>query len=67
MELDRRGYTSLWPGHGMFPEWVRRKEWSIQTRVVDVIDGFVHWNNRLKLPVKPWRGSSASGRCTGPC
>lgn len=56
MELDERGYTSLWPGHGMFPDWVRCKEWGIQTRVVDVIEGYVHWNNRLKLPVKPMVG-----------
>lgn len=56
MALDRRGYTSLWPGHGMFPDWVRRKEWGIQTRVVDVVDGVVHWSDRLKLPVKPMAG-----------
>ena len=56
MELDRRGYTSLWPGHGMFPDWVRRKEWGIRTRVVDVIDGYVHWNDTLKLPIKPMAG-----------
>ena len=56
MDLDKRGYTSLWPGHGMFPDWVRRKEWGIQTRVVDVLDGYVHWNEHLKLPVKPMAG-----------
>src|SRR6185369_10581696 len=38
IELDRIGYTSLWPGIGMFPDWVRRKEFGIQTRVVEVID-----------------------------
>src|SRR4051812_7350812 len=26
MELDTIGYTALWPGIGMFPDWVRRKE-----------------------------------------
>jgi acetamidase/formamidase len=56
MEVDKRGYTSLWPGIGMFPDWVRRKEFGIQTRVVDVSDGVVHWNDRLKLPVKPMAG-----------
>jgi len=26
MELDKLGFTALWPGIGMFPDWVRRKE-----------------------------------------
>ena len=65
MALDRRGYTSLWPGHGMFPDWVRRKEWGIQTRVVDVIDGYVHWNDKLKLPVKPMAGVIGVGPVHG--
>ena len=56
MVLDDRGYTSLWPGIGMFPDWVRRKEFGIHTRVVDVSDGVVHWSDRLKLPVKPMVG-----------
>jgi len=56
MELDTLGFTSLWPGIGMFPDWVRRKEFGIQTRVVEVKDGFVHWNEHLRLPVKPMIG-----------
>jgi len=56
MELDKLGYTALWPGIGMFPDWVRRKEFGIQTRVVEVKDGLVHWNEHLKLPVKPMIG-----------
>lgn len=56
MELDTIGYTALWPGIGMFPDWVRRKEFGLQTRVVEVRDGFVHWNETLKLPVRPMIG-----------
>ena len=56
IELDRLGFTALWPGIGMFPDWVRRKEFGIQTRVVEVSDGLVHWNEHLKLPVKPMIG-----------
>ena len=40
----------------MFPDWVRRKEFGRQTRVVEVKDGFVHWNEHLKLPIKPMIG-----------
>jgi amidase len=56
MELDKLGFTALWPGIGMFPDWVRRKEFGIQTRVVEVKDDRVHWNDHLKLPVKPMIG-----------
>jgi amidase len=56
MDLDTLGFTALWPGIGMFPDWVRRKEFGMQTRVVEVKDGFVHWNEHLKLPVQPMIG-----------
>ena len=56
MELDKLGFTALWPGIGMFPDWVRRKEFGIQTRVMAVSDGVVHWNETLKLPVRPMIG-----------
>jgi amidase len=56
MELDSLGFTSLWPGIGMFPDWVRRKEFGIQTRVVEVRDGHVLWNEHVKLPVRPMIG-----------
>jgi amidase len=56
MEFDHLGYTALWPGIGMFPDWVRRKEFGRQTRVVEVKDGLVHWNECLKLPIKPMIG-----------
>jgi amidase len=56
IELDTLGFTALWPGIGMFPDWVRRKEFGIQTRVVEVKDGLVHWNEHLRLPVKPMIG-----------
>jgi amidase len=56
MELDSLGFTSLWPGIGMFPDWVRRKEFGIQTRVVEVRDGHVLWNEHVKLPIRPMIG-----------
>lgn len=56
MTLVGLGFTALWPGIGMFPDWVRRKEFGIQTRVVEVKDGLVHWSDRLKVPVRPMIG-----------
>jgi acetamidase/formamidase len=50
------GYTALWPGIGIFPDWVRRKEFGIQNRNVRVEDGIVHWSDTLKLDAKPMIG-----------
>ena len=56
MELEGLGFTSLWPGIGIFPDWVRRKEFGILTRVVEVSDGVVHWSDKVKLPIQPMIG-----------
>lgn len=56
MDLDPIGYTALWPGIGMFPDWVRQKEFGIQTRAMEVSNGVVHWSDTLKLPIKPMIG-----------
>src|ERR1700692_2322556 len=56
MELDNLGFTALWPGIGMFPDWVRRREFGRQTRVVEVKDGRVHWKDHLHLPARRMLG-----------
>jgi acetamidase/formamidase len=56
IRLEGLGFTALWPGIGMFPDWVRRKEFGLRTRVVEVADGVVHWSDKVKLPVRPMVG-----------
>ena len=56
MKVDGLGFSSLWPGIGIFPDWVRHEEFGIKTQVVEVKDGLVHWNEKLKLPVRPMIG-----------
>jgi acetamidase/formamidase len=50
------GYTALWPGIGIFPDWARRKEFGIQNRNVRVENGVVHWSDSLQLEAKPMVG-----------
>jgi acetamidase/formamidase len=50
------GYTALWPGIGIFPDWVRRREFGVQNHTVRVEDGIVHWSDTLKLEAKPMVG-----------
>ncbi|MFK7882129.1 acetamidase/formamidase family protein [Roseobacter sp.] len=59
MRLNGLGFTALWPGIGIFPDWVRRKEFGLQSRVVEVSDGVVHWSDKVKLPIKPMIGVAA--------
>jgi acetamidase/formamidase len=56
MKVEGLGFSSLWPGIGIFPDWVRRREFGIKTQVVEVKDGIVHWDDKLKLPVRPMIG-----------
>jgi acetamidase/formamidase len=56
MDLDEVGYTALWPGIGMFPDWARKKEYGHHTRAMRVSDGFVYWSETKKLPIKPMVG-----------
>jgi acetamidase/formamidase len=56
MKVEGLGFSSLWPGIGIFPDWVRKREFGIKTQVVEVKDGIVHWDDRLKLPIRPMIG-----------
>src|ERR1700733_11112070 len=56
MELDKLGFTALWPGIGMFPDWVRGKEVGRQTRTDEVKDAHAHRNKHVKPPIKPMIG-----------
>jgi amidase len=54
--LGSLGYTGFGPGMNPFPDWIRRREWGVVTRTVRIRDGFVEWDERLRLPVRPMVG-----------
>ncbi len=54
--VDSLGYTGFAPGMNPFPDWIRQKEWGVVTRTVRIRDGFVEWDERLRLPVRPMIG-----------
>jgi acetamidase/formamidase len=56
MELVPPGFTALVPGVGAFPDWVRRREFGVQSRVVDVVDDHVVWERGVRIPVRPMVG-----------
>ena len=56
IELIPPGFTALVPGVGAFPDWIRRKEFGVHSRVVDIKDGHVIWDDRIRIPIRPMVG-----------
>ncbi len=56
VEVVGFGYTALWPGVGIFPDWGRQKEFGVQSHVVRVERGIVHWSEQIKIPAAPMVG-----------
>jgi len=56
MELVPPGFTALIPGVGAFPDWIRKREFGVHSRVVDIDDGHVVWDDGLRIPVRPMVG-----------
>jgi amidase len=57
MELIPPGFTALVPGLGPFVDWMRRRDFGVHSRVVDVRGGDVLWDERTRIPVKPMVGT----------
>jgi amidase len=57
MELIPPGFTALLPGFGPFVDWIRRRDFGVHSRVVDVEDDEVVWDARTRIPVKPMVGT----------
>jgi acetamidase/formamidase len=57
MELVPPGFTALVPGFGPFVDWIRRRDFGVHSRVVDVQDGEVLWDDRTRIPVSPMVGT----------
>jgi len=57
MELVPPGFTALVPGLGPFVDWIRNRDFGVHSRVVDVREGAVHWDERTRIPVLPMIGT----------
>ena len=56
IELIPPGFTALVPGLNPFVDWIRRRDFGVHSRVVDVRDGHVIWDGGLRIPVRPMVG-----------
>jgi acetamidase/formamidase len=60
MELVPPGFTALVPGLGPFVDWIRRRDFGVHSKVVDIQDGHVVWDERIRIPVRPMVGVIAT-------
>jgi acetamidase/formamidase len=56
IKLIPPGFTALMPRAGPFVDWVRRRGFGVHSRVVDVHDGYVVWDDQRRIPVAPMVG-----------
>ena len=52
IRLDRRGHTGVRPGKGLLPHLSHRH----RVRLLDIVDGEVVFNDRIRFPVRPMVG-----------
>jgi amidase len=56
MELVPPGFTALLPRAGPFVDWIRRRGFGVHSRVVDIEDDHVIWDERRRIPIAPMVG-----------
>jgi amidase len=57
IELTPPGFTALVPGFGPFVDWIRHRDFGVHSRLVDVRDGEVIWDEQTRIPVAPMAGT----------
>ncbi len=56
IDLDPMGFTSFSGSTGAMPAWLGGSGVSAHHRIVEIRDGFVHWDERVRFPVAPMIG-----------
>jgi len=56
IELVPPGFTALLPRAGPFVDWIRRRGFGVHSRVVDIENGHVIWDERRRIPIAPMVG-----------
>jgi acetamidase/formamidase len=56
IDLDPLGFTSYSGNTGALPGWMGPSAIGSAHRVVEIRNGVIHWNDSLKLPVRPMIG-----------
>lgn len=55
-EIDTVGFTRFRGGNGAMPSWMGGSGIGEHFKLVNIKDGFIEWNNQLRLPTAPMLG-----------
>lgn len=56
IDLDPIGFTRFRGGNGAMPSWLGGSGIGEQSKVVEIRDGNIHWDDSLRLPISPMLG-----------
>lgn len=56
IDVDPIGFTSFIGANGAMPGWMGGSGIGSHYKVVEIMNGFIHWSDDLKIPVKPMLG-----------
>ena len=56
IEVLSPGVTALVPRNTPFPDWIREREWGVESKVVPIADGVIEWPDGRRLPIAPMVG-----------
>ena len=56
IELATMGYTRFAGGNNACPSWLGGSGIGLVSRIVEIRDGLIHWNDKIKIPVHPMLG-----------
>jgi len=54
---DKVGYTGFANNPDNLPNKVIKRDWGLNVKTVAICDQYVHWSNKLKLPIAPMVGT----------
>ncbi len=56
INVDPIGYTMFQGSNGAMPGWLGGTGVGVQSKVVEIRDGLIHWSDTLKIPARPMLG-----------
>jgi acetamidase/formamidase len=56
IDLDPMGFTNFRGSTGAMPGWLGGSGTGEHHRIVEIREGLIHWNDEIKLPIKPMLG-----------
>jgi amidase len=56
IDVDPIGYTMFDGSNGAMPGWLGGTRVGVQSKVVEIRDGLIHWSDILKISARPMLG-----------